>query len=223
MTATNDRLSRATVDVRLGLNKQGRIATTMEKDKDGNAFVVGISLTADSADALAAADPDNDGATNFQEYLDGTNPLLPDASALPLISIAPLSGSYVAPLNVTEKSLGIEKQLASLAQSVSGFRVTFVTRLLAATHRCENKLKCPRSGFLPLQDEATAACESVWFCHPFNTRDVPHTQLPSLALWSAPVVPPADDPRRGGATQARAGRSFLWERRAPVHDRIYRV
>jgi hypothetical protein len=33
-----------------------RIATTMEKDKDGNAFVVGISLTADSADALAAAE-----------------------------------------------------------------------------------------------------------------------------------------------------------------------
>ena len=33
-----------------------RIATTMEKDKDGNAFVVGISLTADSADALQAAE-----------------------------------------------------------------------------------------------------------------------------------------------------------------------
>ena len=47
-------------------------------------------------------------------------------------------------LNVTEKSLGIERQLASLAQSVSGFRVTFVTRLLAATYRCEKKLKCPR-------------------------------------------------------------------------------
>ncbi len=33
-----------------------RIATTMEKDKDGNAFAVGISLTADSADALQAAE-----------------------------------------------------------------------------------------------------------------------------------------------------------------------
>jgi hypothetical protein len=33
-----------------------RIATTMEKDKDGNAFVVGISLTADSAEALQAAE-----------------------------------------------------------------------------------------------------------------------------------------------------------------------
>jgi hypothetical protein len=28
----------------------------MEKDKDGNAFVVGISLTADSAEALQAAE-----------------------------------------------------------------------------------------------------------------------------------------------------------------------
>ena len=33
-----------------------RIATTMDTDKDGNAFVVGISLTADSADALQAAE-----------------------------------------------------------------------------------------------------------------------------------------------------------------------
>jgi hypothetical protein len=33
-----------------------RIATTMEKDKDGNVFVVGISLTADSAQALEAAE-----------------------------------------------------------------------------------------------------------------------------------------------------------------------
>jgi len=33
-----------------------RIATTMDKDKDGNAFVVGISLTADSAQALQAAE-----------------------------------------------------------------------------------------------------------------------------------------------------------------------
>jgi hypothetical protein len=33
-----------------------RIATTMDTDKDGNAFVVGISLTADSAKALEAAE-----------------------------------------------------------------------------------------------------------------------------------------------------------------------
>jgi hypothetical protein len=33
-----------------------RIATTMDSDKDGNAFVVGISLTADSAQALQAAE-----------------------------------------------------------------------------------------------------------------------------------------------------------------------
>ena len=33
-----------------------RIATTMDTDKDGNAFVVGISLTADSEQALQAAE-----------------------------------------------------------------------------------------------------------------------------------------------------------------------
>ncbi len=50
--------------------------------------------------AAAIADPDNDGADNFQEYLDGTDPLTPNDQSAPLLSISPVSGTFATPLIV---------------------------------------------------------------------------------------------------------------------------